>query len=206
MVASSPGDATPDRSALNGVKPPRCLTTSTSLTQTVASWSTAWKCRIAWLPTQSAGMVTVIRYQTASRKSTFSIPDSSVSGANGTTIRCCSSRCATPRSRPESDRSISNCHSPFRHSQSGRTNCGRGCSERGCELSGVLGIEGSGEVEGSGRSRQYNVGMNTGKGPWQASDGPWGLWCRPVVLSAALLAWNAQLVNLDLDRDAILTA
>src|SRR5947209_17199965 len=59
------------------------------------------------------------------------MPESGDSGQNGTRIRSFNSRCNRPRSSPLSPASTSNCHSPFKHSQSERTNCGRGYSERG---------------------------------------------------------------------------
>src|SRR5690606_19975349 len=106
--------------------------------QTVVSWSTAWKCSSTLRPDHSAGIRTFRRYHTAAMKSTSPIPDSSDSGQNGTTISPESSASFRPRSRPESPRSISNRQVPFRHSQSSRTNCGRGYSGRGVsEVAGV---------------------------------------------------------------------
>ena len=54
----------------------------------------------------------------------FPIPDSVDSGQNGTRMRPARGRSRKPRSRPESPASTSNSHSPLRHSQSLRTNCG----------------------------------------------------------------------------------
>ena len=61
-------------------------------------------------------------------------PDSLLSGQNGTVILPDSGRSFSPRSRPVSPESISNCHCPFRHNQSLRTNWGRGYSFLGIPL------------------------------------------------------------------------
>ena len=58
-------------------------------------------------------------------------PDSADSGQKGTVILPDSGASLRPRWWPLSPGSVSNSHSPFRHSQSGRTNCGRGYSGRG---------------------------------------------------------------------------
>ena len=82
--------------------------------------------RIRW-PAQSAGMVAVQRYQTASMKSVWpDANDNDDSGQKGTRMRSFRSRLIRPRSRPLSPWSISNCHSPLRQSHFERTNCGRG--------------------------------------------------------------------------------
>jgi len=75
-------------------------------------------------------------FEAAGMKSGLLTPESSDSGQNGTVIAPVSSRWSRPRSRPLSPLSISNCHSPLRHSQSGRANCGRGYSGRGMDMVG----------------------------------------------------------------------
>src|SRR5215469_1541885 len=66
------------------------------------------------------------------------MPESGGSGQNGTRIRSFNSRCNKPRSSPLSPASTSNCHSPFKQSQSERANCGRGYSERGIIINVLL--------------------------------------------------------------------
>ena len=66
------------------------------------------------------------------------MPESRDSGQNGTVMAVFRSRSSSPRSRPLSPWSISNCHVPLRHSHSARTNCGRGYSSRGVCKMGLL--------------------------------------------------------------------
>ena len=59
-------------------------------------------------------------------------PESSVCGANGTTIKSCNSALSCQRSSsPTSSVSKANFHTPLRHRHCSRTNCGRGYSARG---------------------------------------------------------------------------
>ncbi len=106
MVISWPGTATSLRSAVIGVKPPRCRATSVPFTQTVASWSTAPRCnstRFRSRPQPSRHSIgtdhaAVPDRRSDSRRRRF--PEASDSGANGTMIVPLNGRSGQPTFEP----------------------------------------------------------------------------------------------------------
>ena len=110
------------------------------------------------------------------RKSRFSMPDRRDSGQKGTWMRSAQVAFEQAALQAAVAWSISNCHSPFRHSQSSRANCGRGYSVRGR----VMGSLSDGQV----RHRSLIILWGTPMPSGNAARKPRTACCPPPAMTA----------------------